>query len=68
MKPDNSLESLAAVERLRSTGECLFNRTSSGSRRIHLFFIYRSNFDHKRYYHSFVGEIVCGRYAILRLR
>ena len=68
MQSENSPESLVAVTHLQSTSECILDRTSSSPRLMHAFFNYRSYIDHKRYYHSFVGEIACGRWAISRLR
>ena len=68
IKPDNSPESLETIAHLRSTGECIFDRNSSSLRLMPVFFDSRSNFDHERYYHSFVGEIACGYWTISRLR
>ena len=53
---------------VESTSECLFDCKRSGSCLLPVIFNYRTNLDHERYYHSFVGEIACGRWAISRLR
>ena len=58
---DNSPESLAAVKHLHSTSEYIFDRTSSNLRLIPIFIISHSNFDHERYYYSFVSERTRGR-------
>ena len=61
MQPDNSPKSIAAIEKLQSTCEYLFDQTLSGPRRIPVLFNSRSNLVHEKDYHSFVGEIICGR-------
>ena len=68
MQSNNSPESIAAIETLRSTGEYIFDQTLFGSRLVPVLFNSRSNLVHEKYYHSFVGEIVCGRWAISRLQ
>ena len=68
MQPDNSPESLAAILHLESTGECLFDYKRSGPRLMPIIFNSRVNLEHEKHYHSFVGEIACGRWAISRLR
>ena len=47
MQPDNSLESIAAIEKLQSTGECLFDQTLSGPRLMSVLFNSRSNLVHE---------------------
>ena len=64
MQPDNSPESLAAIFHLESTGKCLFDCKYSGPRLMTVVFNSRTNLDHEKHYHSFVGEIACGRRAI----
>ena len=68
MQLDNSPESIAAIETLQSTGQCLFDQILSGPRLMPVLFKSRSNLVHEKYYHSFVGEIACGRWSISRLR
>ena len=67
MQPDNSPESLAALLYLESTGECIFDCKHSVPRLIPIIFNSRTNLDHEKDYHSFVGERACGRWAISRL-
>ena len=68
MQPDNSPESLAAILHLESTGACLFDCKRFGPRLMPIIFNSSTNFDHEKYYYSFVGEIACGCWAISRLR
>ena len=68
MQPDNSPESLAAILHLESTGEFLFELKPSGPRLMPIIFNSRANLEHEKHYHSFVGDIACGRWAISRLR
>ena len=68
IQPDNSPESLAAIVHLESTGESLFDCKRSGTRLMPIIFNFRTNLYHKKDYHSFVGEIACGRWDILQLR
>ena len=68
MQPDNSPESLAAILHLESTGECLFDCKRFGPRLMPVIFYSRTNLDHKKHYHSFVGEIACSRWVISRIR
>ena len=62
------MKSITAIEILQSTGECLFDQTLSGLRPISVLFNSRSNLVHEEDYHSFVGEIACGRWEISRFR
>ena len=64
IQPDNSPESLAVIFHLESTGKCLFDCKRSGPRLMTVVFNSRTNLDHEKNYHSFVGEIACGRWAI----
>ena len=68
MQPDNSPESIAAIETLQSTGKCLFDQTLSSPRLMPVLFNSCSNLVLKIDYHSFVGEIACDRWEISRLR
>ena len=68
MKSDNSPQSLAVIVHLESTSECLFDCKCSGPRLMHVTFNSRTNLDREKDYHSFIGDIVCGRWAISRLR
>ena len=68
MQPDSSLESLAAIVHLEPTGECLFDCKRSVPCLMLVIFNSRTNLDHEKDYHSFFGEIACGRLVISRLR
>ena len=68
MQPNNSPDSIAAIETLQSTSECLFDQTLSSPRLMPVFFNSPSNLVHEKYYHSFVGDIACSRWEISRLR
>ena len=67
MQPENSPESIATIKLLESTGECLFYQNLSGPRLMLVLFNSHSNLDHEKYYHSCVGEIAYGRWAISHL-
>ena len=64
IQPENSPESIAAIKLLESTGGCLFDLTLSGPRIMSVLFNSRSNLVHENGYHSFIGEISCGRWSI----
>ena len=66
--PNNSSESLIAIAHLKSTSECIFEYTRSDPRLMPILFNFHANLDHEQDYHCFVIEIVCGCWAILRLR
>ena len=68
MQPDNSPESLAATLNLEFTDGCLFDCKCSGPRLMPVVFNSRTNLDNEKHYHSFVGEIACGRWVISHLR
>ena len=68
MKPNNSPESIAAIKHLESTSEYLFDLILFSPLLIPVLFNFRSNIDHEKYYHSYVGEIARGRWAISQLR
>ena len=60
VRPDNSSESLTAIKYLNFTSEHLLGFNLSDSHLIPVFFNYRLHLDHKKYYHFFVCELVCG--------
>jgi hypothetical protein len=64
MQPDDSKESLSALETLNSTGEVLFDVTMDGPRLRPIAFGSRACTDTEKHFHSFVGEIASGRYGI----
>ena len=66
MQPGNSPESIAVIKHLESSDECFFDFTLSGPRLIPVLFNSRPNLDYEKYYHSFVDEIACCRWAISR--
>ena len=68
IQPDNSPESLVEITQLESTGECIFDYIPSTPPLMPVFFNSRTNLNHERDYHSFVGEIACGRWDISRLQ
>ena len=55
MQPDDSLESLAAIKHLATSGECLFDVSLNGPRLRPVLFGYLSNMSYELDYHSFVG-------------
>ena len=61
MQPDNAPESIATIKYLESTGEYLFGLTLSDPHFMSVLFNSCSNFGHEKDYHSFVGDIACGR-------
>ena len=68
MQPDDSPDSLAAITHLAATGECLFDIPLDGSRLIPVLFGSRANLSHEHDYHSFVGDVACGRWSIATCR
>ena len=68
MKPDNSLDSLAAIKHLTATDECLFDISLDGPRLRPVLFRSRANMSYERSYHSFVGEVAYGRWSIATCR
>jgi len=64
MQPDNSPESLLELHHLSKTGECRFDLTMKGARLYPVTFGSRLNKTFEEHYHSFVGEIACGRWSI----
>ena len=57
VQPDNSPDFIAAIKHLEYTGDCFFGLTLSDLRLMHALFTSRSNLDHEKDYHSFVGAI-----------
>lgn len=64
MQPDDSPESKAALKKLLNTGDCDFDLTTDGPRLKPIAFGSRSCSDTESHFHSFVGEICSGRFAI----
>ena len=63
MQADESPQSLAVLTLLEDTGECIFDLSLDGPRLRCVFFNSRSNQTFEVHYHSFVDEVVCGRWA-----
>ena len=68
MNPDDSPIFLAAIKHLAVTGEFLFDMSLDGPRLRPVLFGSRSNLSYDRSYHSFVGEVACGRCSIAACR
>ena len=68
MQPDDSLNSLASITHLAVTSQCLFDVSLDDPRLLTVQFGSRSNMSYKRDYHSFVGEVACGRWIIATCR
>jgi hypothetical protein len=68
LQPDNSdasIEALAAMER----GEpCTFDKSLTGARLRPVLFLARKCSEIEQHYHSMVGEAMCGRWSISKLR
>ena len=64
MQADDSPQSIEAVQKLESTGDCTFDLSLDGPRLRPVFFGSRSNQPYEEHYHSFVGEVACGHWAI----
>ena len=64
MQPDDSIDSMVATKSLMDKGICLFDLTLSSPRLGPLGFNSRANKPHEKHYHSFVGEVGCGRWGI----
>ena len=60
----NTSQSVDAVQLLEETGECTFDLSLDGPRLRPVSFGSRSNQPFEIHYHSFVGEVACGRLAI----
>ena len=68
MQADDSPQSIEAVQKLENTGDCLFDLSLDEPRLRPVFFGYRSNQPYEKHYHSFVGKVACGRWAIICCR
>ena len=68
MQPDDSATSKDATIKLLETGVCDFDLTLKSPRLRPICFKIRSNRDYEEHYHSFVGEIACGCWAIAHLK
>ena len=64
MQPADDEESHRATAHLLETGECVFDLSKNGTRLRPVAFGSRACSDMERLYHSFVGEVACGRWAI----
>jgi hypothetical protein len=64
MQPDDSPASVAATKKLAETGICNFDLTLTGAQLRPVRFDSRKCTEQERHFHSFVGEAVCGRWAI----
>ena len=64
MQPDDSPDSLAAIAHMAVTGECLFDISLDGPRHRTVLFGSRASLSYERNYHSFVGDVACGRWII----
>ena len=63
-QPDDDPHSTEATKILQKTGTCNFDLTMKGPRLRPIAFGSRSCLDTEKHFHSFVGEIACGRWAI----
>ena len=68
MQPDNCSESIQALAILEESGDCTFELSLKGPRLHPVLFGSRSNLPYEMNYHSFVGEIACGRWSIAHNR
>ena len=68
MHPDDSPDSLAAITHMAVTGKCLFDISLDGPRLRPVLFGSRANLSYERNYHSFVGEVACGRWITAAYR
>ena len=64
MQPADDDESVAATKILLETGECLFDLAKKGARLRPIGFGSHACLPQERKYHSFVGEVACGRWEI----
>ena len=64
MQADNTSQSVAVVQLLKGKDECASDLSLDGLRLRPVLFGSRFNQSFERHYHSFVGEIACGRWAI----
>ena len=63
-QPDNSKESVQATKLLVNKQECIFDMTMEGARLQPLAFGSKACTNTEMHFHSFVGEVACGRWAI----
>ena len=63
MQPASDKVSLDAAKKMGTTNECLFDLTKQGPRLQPIAYGSRSCTDMEKHFHSFVGEIGCGRWA-----
>ena len=68
MQVDDFPQSIEAVQTLENTGDFIFNLSLDGPRFPTYFFGSRSNQSYEENYHYFVGEVACGRWAIICCR
>ena len=68
MQPNNDKVSLDAVKLLRTTGENNSDKTMDGPRLRPILFVSRKYTTTEFHYHSFVGEVATGRWAISETR
>ena len=64
MQPNDDAESLEAVIMLRSSGECKFDLSKCDARLRPIAFGSRSCSTKEQHFHSFVGKVASGRWAI----
>ena len=64
MQADDTSQSVATLQLLEDKGKCIFNLSLDGPRLRPVFSGSRSNQSFEINYHSFVGEVACGRWAI----
>ena len=68
MQLDASSGSIAEMKHLEDTGGCFFDLSLDGPRLRPALFGSRSNLPYESDFHSFVGEIACGRWIIATCR
>ena len=68
MQPADDVESTKATKSLLKSGECTFDLSKYGVRLRQIRFGSRACTDYERKYHSFVGEVSSGRWAISQNR
>ena len=68
MRSNSCSESLRLLKILEDSSDCSFALSLEGPRLYPVLFGSRSNLPYEMNYHSFVGEIACGRWSIARNR
>ena len=68
IQPADDDESAKATKKLLQTGVCLFNSSKNGARLKPVVFGSRSCNVNEKSFHSFTGEVVCDRWAIVQNR